>query len=395
MTTEPDFSNITRFPGETGNIFDVVLHRLELAERVPALLFGGFLILLAALPTRLEWVYTLSLWGFMILDWLLIALLPRMARSYGPAKPPVLILALLRMLFAFIPGPAGWILQAVGTLLVVVSFWIEPHRLTLTRQKLLSDKLPASVRLRVLHLGDLHIERITRRERELQRQIDRLRPDLILFSGDVLNLSYIQDATAMEQARQVIRQWKAPLGVYLVSGSPAVDLAENMPKIVQGLPVHWLQKEKVTLQVSGGSHHSEGGQIDLLGLSCSHRPHIDGPLLAELLSSTGREALPAPERFSILLYHTPDLAPVAARLGIDLQLSGHTHAGQVRIPGFGALVTGSLYGKKFEAGRIRVGKMILYVTRGIGMEGAAAPRLRLFCPPEIILWEIQGTRVVS
>jgi len=380
MTTEPDFSNLTRFPGETGNIFDVVLHRFTLVERVPGILFAGFLVLLAALPTRLEWVFTLSLWGFMILDWLLIALLPRMARSYGPAKPPVLILALLRMLFAFIPAPAGWILQAVGTLLVVVSFWIEPHRLTLTRQKLLSDKLPATVRLRVLHLGDLHIERITRRERELQRQIDRLRPDLILFSGDVLNLTFIQDATALEQARQVIRQWKAPLGVYLVSGSPAVDLAENMPKIVQGLPVHWLQKEKVTLVASGG-------QIDLLGLTCSHRPYIDGPLLAELQ--------PAPERFSILLYHTPDLAPVAARLGIDLQLSGHTHGGQVRIPGFGALVTGSLHGKKFEAGRIRVGKMILYVTRGIGMEGAAAPRLRLFCPPEIILWEIQGTRVVS
>jgi predicted MPP superfamily phosphohydrolase len=255
-----------------------------------------------------------------------------------------------------------------------------------TQQKLLSDKLPAAVRLRVLHLGDLHIERITRRERELQRQIDRLRPDLILFSGDILNLSFRQNATAQEQARQVIRQWKAPLGVYLVSGSPAVDLAENMPKMMQGLPVHWLQKNKVSLPISGGPE-APHASIDLLGLTCSHRPFVDGPLLADLQ--------PASDRFSILLYHSPDLAPVAARLGIDLQLSGHTHGGQVCIPGFGALFTGSLYGKKFEAGRIRVGKMTLYVTRGIGLEGASAPRLRLFCPPEIILWEIQGTRVVS
>ncbi len=379
MQTESDFSHLDHFPGETGNSFDIVLHKYALVERIPAILLLGVLLGLAALPTRLDWVLTFCLWGFMLLDWLFIALLPRMARSYGPAKPPVLLLAVLRSIFAFIPGPIGWALQGIGTLLVVISFWVEPHRLTLTQQKLTTDKLPEGARLRVLHLGDLHIERITGRERELQHKIDRLRPDLILFSGDILNLSYRQDATAMEQARQVIRQWKAPLGVFLVSGSPAVDLAENMPKILQGLPVHWLQKEKVSLPVGGD-------MVDVLGLTCSHRPFIDGPLLAELQ--------PSPERLSILLYHTPDLAPIAARLGIDLQLSGHTHGGQVRIPGFGALVTGSLYGKKFEAGRIRVGNMILYVTRGIGLEGAAAPRLRLFCPPEIILWEIQGTRPV-
>jgi predicted MPP superfamily phosphohydrolase len=91
-----------------------------------------------------------------------------------------------------------------------------------------------------------------------------------------------------------------------------------------------------------------------------------------------------------LLYHTPDLAPEAAEAGVDLQLSGHTHAGQVRLPGYGALYAGSLYGKRFEAGRIRVGEMTLYVTRGIGLEGKGAPRVRFLAPPEIILWELTG-----
>jgi uncharacterized protein len=89
-----------------------------------------------------------------------------------------------------------------------------------------------------------------------------------------------------------------------------------------------------------------------------------------------------------LLYHSPDLAPQAAEAGVDLQLSGHTHGGQIRVPFFGAFFTGSLYGKKFEAGRSQIEKMVLYITRGIGMEGAAAPRIRFLCPPEIILWEI-------
>jgi hypothetical protein len=90
-----------------------------------------------------------------------------------------------------------------------------------------------------------------------------------------------------------------------------------------------------------------------------------------------------------LLYHSPDLAPLAAKFDIDLQLSGHTHGGQVRLPFIGALFTGSLYGKRFEMGRYQLGKLILFITRGLGLEGAAAPRVRFLCPPEVILWEIK------
>jgi predicted MPP superfamily phosphohydrolase len=91
-----------------------------------------------------------------------------------------------------------------------------------------------------------------------------------------------------------------------------------------------------------------------------------------------------------LLYHTPDLAPEAAEAGIDLQLSGHTHGGQVRLPFFGALFAGSLYGKRYEVGRLSEGALTLYVTRGIGMEGKGAPRVRFLSPPEITLWELSG-----
>jgi predicted MPP superfamily phosphohydrolase len=94
--------------------------------------------------------------------------------------------------------------------------------------------------------------------------------------------------------------------------------------------------------------------------------------------------------FNLLLHHSPDLAAYASNAGIDLQLSGHTHGGQIRLPLYGAIVTGSLYNKKFESGRYQVHDMTLYVTHGIGMEGCAAPRVRFLCPPEIILWEISG-----
>ncbi len=319
--------------------------------------------------------------GIFLLDWLLLALLPVLGTSYGPPKPPVAVLAILRTVVAFIPIPVplvALLLQIIGTGLVVYAFYVEPRTIRVTYQTLVSPKLHASTRLRVLHLGDLHIERITQREKQLLRLVEEMKPDLILFSGDFLNLSYRRDPQAIHDARQVLSQLQAPLGFYVVTGSPAVDLTDVTPGLLKGLPLHWLRDETVTLQVGDD-------QIDLLGVTCTHRPFEDGPRLTRLLN-------PGNKHFNILLYHTPDLAPIAASQGVDLQLSGHTHGGQVRLPVIGALFTGSLYGKRYEAGCYPHGDMTLYITRGIGLEGAGAPRVRFLCPPEIILWDIRGKK---
>jgi predicted MPP superfamily phosphohydrolase len=316
----------------------------------------------------------------MFLDWLLIGLLPVARISFGPAKPTVFILAFFRALFALLPAPLSLIFQGLGTLLVLYSFWFEPQRLTFTQQTLFSDKIKFTKPLKVMHLGDLHIERLTEREIKLQKLIEKTKPDLILFTGDVLNLSYLKDPLAQEIARQVMGKWQAPLGVYLVSGSPAVDLPEVFPEIVKGLPVRWLQDEVVTIPY-------EGDEIQLVGMSCTHDPQVDSARLQELL-----EPQAGIERFRIFLYHSPDMAPETSTQAIDLQLSGHTHGGQVRLPLYGAIYTASLTGKRFESGRRQVGPLTLYVTRGIGMEGAAAPRVRFLCPPEVILWYISSSQ---
>ncbi|NMB88783.1 MAG: hypothetical protein GYA17_10515 [Chloroflexi bacterium] len=377
MITEIDFSKYTRFPGEVGNVFDVLLHKAEGIDRLPHWLFAGVLFLVALLPTQANWPYTILLYIFFLLDWLSLALLPVRGRSFGPPKPPVLILAVLRAVFAWLPPPVWIPLQIIGTGLVIYGFWIEPHRLTVTHQTLKTPKLKSGTRLRLLHLGDLHIERATRREEELNCQVKALQPDLIVFTGDVLNLSYLQDRISWNQARQVMSEWSAPQGVYLVTGSPAVDLAGNMPELLAGLPLRWLKDEHISVPVGDEC-------LNLVGVTCTHRPFLDGPRLEETCQGLSDD-------FTVLLYHSPDLAPIASRLPIDLQLSGHTHGGQVRLPWFGALFTGSLYGRAFQSGRYQLDRLTLYISRGIGMEGASAPRVRFLCPPEIILWEIEGT----
>jgi len=371
-----DFSSRRNFPGEVGNDFDVILHKYDAIQNIPWPLFAALLFLVAMIPTRADWSLTVGLWLFFIIDWLLLALLPKAGKSFGPPKPPVLVLAVLRALAGWLPLWGFLPLQLLGTLLVIYGFWIEPHHIRVTHQILKSSKIKPGSPIRLLHLGDLHIERLTRREQDLQKLVHTLNPDIILFSGDVLNLSYVRDPQAKDIARQIMSTWDAPYGIYAVLGSPAVDLDYTVQAIYANLPVHLLRGERMTLKI-----HNQ--QIDLIGLDCTHRPYLDSPRLDQLVD-------PLSTRFTIFLYHSPDLAPNAAQHNIDLQLSGHTHGGQVRLPWLGAFFTASLYGKVFEAGRYLLKDLTLYITRGLGMEGAGAPRVRFLCPPEIILWEISA-----
>jgi hypothetical protein len=373
-----DFTHVQHFPGTHGNPLDGLLNGLERIEHIPGLLFGPLLLLLALLPSLDDLTWAGALWLFMLTDWALLEALPWARKSFGPAKPTTLLLAVLRLPFALLPYPWAFIAQAAGTALTVYSFWIEPHRLTVTHQTLVSPKLnPDAPPVRLLHLGDLHIERITQRERDLNQLIRSLRPDVIVFSGDFLNLSYLHDSLAQAECRAVLREWSAPLGVYAVTGSPAVDQDDVVSKVLEGMPIRWLRDEALTLDHAGQ-------RIDLVGMACTHKPFVDRPRLEAILNGAARR------NFTLLAYHSPDLAPEAAEAGVDLQLSGHTHAGQVRLPFYGALISGSLYGKELEAGRKEVNGLTVYVSRGIGLEGKGAPRVRFLCPPEIILWELRG-----
>ena len=379
------FTEVKFFPGTTGNPFDLALHSMNWLVKMSFIPFALILALIAFLsdiPVLFAPVHPLLrgpfLFLFFLADWGLIALLPKTGRSYGPVKPVVLALALLRLPFMFLPY--GWNLgfEALGTCLVIYGFYLEPFRLDIHREVFSSPKLPADFYLCVTHLGDLHIERNTRREKQVLRTLEQIKPDLVLFSGDILNLSYLEDDKAQTEAREFLSGLHAPLGVYGVSGSPAVDLPDLFPRLVKETPVQWLSEQSV--------HIGPSKNIAVYGLDCSHDPDKDEKVLQKVLADSPMEA----STVNILLHHSPDFAPNASQYGFDLMLSGHTHGGQVCLPGYGALFCGSLYKKGFEAGKYLVNGMTLYVTRGLGMEGAIAPRVRFLCPPEMIIWEFRG-----
>lgn len=360
------------FPGLAGGVFEKTITFLDRMEQIPYPLFFLTLGLVSFLLR--PGASALLLFTFFVFDWLILVFLPLAGVSFGPSKPQTLLLFVLRVPFALLPAPWWWILQMVGTLLVLYAFGLEPTRIKLRHHHLDLNEGEANSRLRIFHFGDLHLERTTRREEQVVRWIDEYRPDLILYSGDVFSYSNVHDPVSHRQVINLFENINVPLGAFAVLGSPPVDVPDVIVPLYEALPIRLLRDENVQIQF-------EGRNINLVGLTCSHNPQKDGLHLNRLSSVEDVD-------LTILLYHSPDLAPSAAEVGIDLQFSGHTHGGQVRLPFFGAIFTSSLYGKRFESGRYKVDELTLYVTRGIGLEGRGAPRVRFLCPPECSLWEV-------
>jgi uncharacterized protein len=329
--------------------------------------------------------------GCCLADWALLAALPRLGLSYGPVATPLLIYNSFRLGVFILALPAlalaatpfqkkgilvlSILLQTGSLAIAFYGAYIEPFRLGVTGLALSPDVsfLPDRP-LRILQLSDIHVEHPTRREQDMLVKASTLQPDLIVLTGDYVNPTYLSDPQTLAETRLILSRLHAPYGVYAVNGT--VDDPSIMKTLFDGLTnVHVLDDEVLPLSLPGGT-------LTLVGVSNTSSTQRDQRSLEALT-----KALP-PQAYTLLLYHTPDLAQAAAASGIDLYLAGHTHGGQVRLPFYGALVTFSEYGKKYEMGQYQVGPTTLYVSRGVGLEGWFAPRIRFLCPPEMVLVEL-------
>ena len=342
----------------------------------------------------------LALACFGLVDWALLAALPRLDLSFGPLTFPLIAITGVRLaVFTILALPlilwssssrtgckqpevtrkllnlglvCLWLANLALLAVEVDGLYIEPFDIHTTELRLAGPTKASGEPLRIVHLTDLHIERITRRELDLIERVKALQPDLILLTGDYANVDYLDDARTLRDTRSVLAQLSAPYGVYAVIGS--VDGPHVMEKVFTGLPITVLEDQVHPLQIGGQ-------EIDLIGVS-NFGPTRDGQILSALMEQVPQQA------YSILLYHTPDLIEVADRLQIDLYLAGHTHGGQVRLPLWGAIITMSAFGKQYESGLYRLNPTTLYVSRGIGLEGLSLPRARFLCPPELVVIDL-------
>jgi predicted MPP superfamily phosphohydrolase len=203
-----------------------------------------------------------------------------------------------------------------------------------------------------------------------------LKPDLIALTGDFVSVPNFADdkegALDAVPCAEILRHLKAPCGVWAILGNHDYHTdAEFVTYALQyrGIPV--LANKSIPIERNGGRFWLAGVNDAL-----SHTADLPGTL----------KPVPSDEAV-ILLAHEPDFADQASQYPIDLQLSGHSHGGQVRLPLLPPLYLPEM-GKKYVLGTYQVGPLQLYTNAGLGTVGVP---VRLNCPPEITLLTIRCT----
>ncbi len=218
--------------------------------------------------------------------------------------------------------------------------------------------------LRVLHVSDPHFHPRNDTRRAIIARAAAARPDVIAVTGDL-----VAGWRGLPLARDLLAQLAARWPTYVVPGN-ADHWADRCDRHVR----RWAETGAVVL-INGGQPLRAGDDgFWVAGVDDPHR-YRDDPLRAL--------AQAPPAAFKLLLAHSPDVMRQRGALAADLILVGHTHGGQVRLPGAGALLTRSRLGRRWAHGVHRRGGAVVIVTAGIGTTRLG---VRFCCPPEMDLW---------
>ena len=243
---------------------------------------------------------------------------------------------------------------------------VEPRWLEFVRLELTLPRLAAAFDgYRVVQIGDLHLDDWSRPARleRISTMVNAERPDLIAITGDFA--SYSAERLDTERLVGTLGHLSAPDGVLAILGNhDYLTDVKLIRRCIREAGLTELINEVVTYTREGSELHVAGIDDVMEG-----RSRLD--LVLQDLAASGA---------AVLLAHEPDFADVAAATGrFDLQLSGHSHGGQVRIPLLGRAVLPP-FSQRYTRGLHRVGGMLLYANRGLGTVHA---RLRFGCRPEV------------
>ncbi|GAA0613631.1 metallophosphoesterase [Virgibacillus siamensis] len=273
--------------------------------------------------------------------------------------------------------------KSIGSLLALVGlsggtyFYareIETGMLQLKRDVIFSKKIPESFnQFKIVQFSDTHIGFHYSLEQlnEVVNTINNEEPDLVVFTGDLVDQANTYNWN--DKLIKTLKKIQASNGKYWIYGNHdhggyGTDIVKNT-------------MDKAGFQLLKNSHttiRNADGELILAGID---DVMLGDPNLRKTLTAAN------PELFTILLAHEPDYADQVVRYPVDMQLSGHSHGGQVRLPFIGDLYT-PLYAEKYVEGKhsLNNGKLTLYVSKGIGTTRVP---YRFLCKPEINIFTLK------
>jgi hypothetical protein len=230
-----------------------------------------------------------------------------------------------------------------------------------------SKRLPAEFDgFTLLHMTDLHVDISQGAMRSVIERLAGLQYDLCVLTGDYRGKTFGPFQPALEGMAQICRHLNGP--VYGVLGNH--DTVRMIPGLeAMGIKMLFNECQAIT---------RDGQTIHLAGVDDPHYFRLDN------IEKAG-SAIPE-DGFSILLAHSPEVYRQAAYAGFDLMLSGHTHGGQICLPGSIPVTLDAVLPRRLGAGAWRYQEMAGYTSVGAG---TCIVPVRLNCPPEIVLHRLR------
>ncbi|MGP4068289.1 metallophosphoesterase [Halobacillus sp. B29] len=255
--------------------------------------------------------------------------------------------------------------------------YIEPDLLTVKKFSINHSKIPKSFHnVDILQFSDTHIgfHYDLNKFEQLVETINQRKPDLILFTGDLVDEPQTYSFT--DRLPALLNRLEAPLGKYWIYGNHDHGGygTEKIYEVMSRGGFTLLQNEHTSIQKDGEAFTLAGLDDVMLG-----RPDIEETLAQHNENS-----------FTLFLAHEPDIADQVQRYGVDVQLSGHSHGGQVQLPIYGYLVTPPL-AEKYVEGHYRLPDgMDLFVSRGLG---TTRMPYRFLCRPELSIFRLKSPEI--
>lgn len=252
--------------------------------------------------------------------------------------------------------------------------YIEPKQLKITRHHLQSAKIPTTFDgTRIVLFSDTHIgfNYTADQFSKLINLINEEAPDVILFTGDLLDAP--NKYKAIGKVTQLLKDLRAPLGKFSIYGNH--DHGGYGSELIKMI----MEEADFELLVNANKklYNKMNDYIYISGLDDGM---LGKPDPVKALQKVERDV------YSIFLAHQPDLVKSICDLPADLQLSGHSHGGQIQLPFFGPIFTP--YGATtYYEGFYQVGSTQLYVNRGIGTTRVP---FRFLSPPELTIFTLKS-----
>jgi predicted MPP superfamily phosphohydrolase len=237
------------------------------------------------------------------------------------------------------------------------------ERVVVKRNDVTSRRLPARFDgFTILHISDTHVDISQRAMQRVAGLVSGLQYDVCVLTGDFRGATFGPFEAALKGMEQLVARLKPPL--YGVLGNH--DTIQMLPDL-EAMGIRMLQNECEVI--------TRGDQsIYLAGVDDAHYFRVDN------IEKAAEPILDG--AFGILLSHTPEIYRQAAHAGFDLLLSGHTHGGQICLPGSIPITLDSVLPRRMGAGAWNYGDMAGYTSVGAGSSVVA---VRYNCPPEITL----------